>query len=248
MATTLQVLPPELLAAQDKVETREPQPYFKPSSLKDGESEEFRLLGCYETGHAIVGWQYPSEALDAKTGELRFNGFVVCRSYPDNPTDIARETDWSKPDRPKIDGSFCKPRRFLAWVATSAARGRLEVLFIEQKSLRDMLTEILQEVEDYTWTDEGLANFSIKITRKGQGLETSYSILPKVRAVPDKIKKEWAKQKESIWLPNFFEGKDPLDGKQVEEKGLPAGGVDKRGATVAPAKAKPKKDETNEEF
>ena len=31
-------------------------------SLKDGESEEFRLLGCYETGHAIVGWQYASEA------------------------------------------------------------------------------------------------------------------------------------------------------------------------------------------
>ena len=52
---TLQVLPPELMEAQDKIETREPQPYFKPSQLKDGESEEFRLLGCYETGHAIVG-------------------------------------------------------------------------------------------------------------------------------------------------------------------------------------------------
>ena len=38
---TLQVLPPELLEApKDKIETREPQPYFKPSSLKDGESEE----------------------------------------------------------------------------------------------------------------------------------------------------------------------------------------------------------------
>ena len=41
---TLQVLPPELLEQpKDKIETKEPQPYWKPSSLKDGESEEFRL-------------------------------------------------------------------------------------------------------------------------------------------------------------------------------------------------------------
>ena len=230
---TLQVLPPELTESKDKVETREPQPYFKPSSLKDGESEEFRLLGCYETGHAVTGWQYASEK-PGNDGELRFAGYVVTRTHPGTPDDLARETDWSKPDRPKIDGTYVKPRRFLAWVASSAARGRLEVLFIEQKSLRESLTEILQEVEDYTWTEEGLANFSIKITRKGQGLETSYSILPKVRKVSEKIKKEWETQKDSIWLPNFFEGKDPFDGKQVDEKGLPAGGTDKRGATVMP--------------
>ncbi len=156
---TLQVLPPEMLEApKDKIETKEAQPYWKPSSLKDGESEEFRLLGCYDTGHAIVGWQYASEKR-RDNGELGFAGYVVTRSHPGQPDDIARETDWSKPDRPKIDGTFVKPRRFLAWVATSAARGRLEVLFIEQKSLREQLTEILQEIEDYTWTEDGLANF-----------------------------------------------------------------------------------------
>jgi len=244
---TLQVLPPELLESpKDKIETKEPQPYWKPSSLKDGESEEFRLLGCYETGHAIMGWQYASEAAGSD-GELRFNGYVVTRTHPGQPADIARETDWSKPDRPKIDGSFVKPRRFLAWVATSAARGRLEVLFIEQKSLREQLTEILQEDDDYTWTEDGLANFSIKISRKGTGLETSYSILPKVRKVPQKIVDQWSSEKESIWLPNFFEGKDPFDGKQVDEKGLPAGGTDKRGAHVAP-KTKTKKVEEETEF
>ena len=246
---TLQVLPPELLEApKDKIETKEPQPYWKPSSLKDGESEEFRLLGCYETGHAVTGWQYPSEVLNPKTGELRFNGYVVTRTYPNNPTDIARETDWSKPDRPKIDGSYVKPRKFLAWVATSAARGRLEVLFIEQQKLREQLTEILQEVEDYTWTEEGLANFSIKISRKGTGLETSYSILPKVRKVPDKIRKEWETNKDSIWLPNFFEGKDPFEGRSTDEKGIPAGGTDKRGAYVAPATATEKVQDDEDEF
>jgi len=244
---TLQVLPPEMLEQpKDKIETKEPQPYWKPSSLKDGESEEFRLLGCYETGHAIVGWQYASETRGAD-GELRFNGYVVTRTHPGQPDDIARETDWSKPDRPKIDGTFVKPRRFLAWVATSAARGRLEVLFIEQKSLREQLTEILQEVEDYTWTEDGLANFSIKISRKGSGLETSYSILPKVRKVPQKIATEWETTRDSIWLPNFFEGKDPFDGRQVDEKGLPAGGVDKNGSTVMP-KTQTKKVEEETEF
>jgi len=245
---SLQILPPEMLEApKDRIEKAADKPYWKPSSLADGSSEEFRLLGCYETGHCVTGWQYASECADTKTGGLRFNGFVVTRSHPGTPDDLARETDWSKPDRPKIDGSFVKPRKFLAWVGTSAERGRLEVLFIEQKSLREQLTEILQEVDDYTWTDEGLANFSIKISRKGKGLETSYSILPKVRAVPDKIKKEWITQKDSIWLPNFFEGKDPFDGKLVDEKGLPAGGTDKRGATIIP-KTKTKVKEDSNEF
>ena len=242
---TLQVLPPELLEATNKIETKEPQPYFKPSSLKDGESEEFRLLGCYETGHAVTGWQYASEK-PGPDGELKFAGYVVTRTHPGSPSDIARETDWSKSDRPKIDGTSVKPRKFLAWVATSASRGRLEVLFIEQKSLREQLTEILQEVEDYTWTEDGLANFSIKISRKGAGLETTYSILPKVRKVPAKIASEWASQKDTIWLPNFFEGKDPFDGKQTDEKGIPAGGTDKRGAHVEPAKQTKKVEEETE--
>ncbi len=193
-----------------------------------------------------MGWQYASEARGSD-GELRFNGYVVTRTHPGTPDDIARETDWSKPDRPKIDGSYVKPRRFLAWVATSAARGRLEVMFIEQKSLREQLTEILQEIEDYTWTEDGLANFSIKISRKGQGLETSYSILPKVRKVPEKIKAQWEKEKETIWLPNYFEGKDPFDGKQTDAKGIPAGGVDKRGSTVLP-KTEEKKQKEETEF
>ena len=193
-----------------------------------------------------MGWQYASEAA-GPDGELKFNGYVVTRTHPGTPSDLARETDWSKPDRPKIDGSYVKPRRFLAWVGTSATRGRLEVLFIEQKSLRDQLTEILQEVEDYTWTEDGLANFSIKISRKGAGLETSYSILPKVRKVPQKIVDQWASNKDSIWLPNFFEGQDPFAGKQTDSKGLPAGGTDKRGSTVLP-KTETETVDDNDEF
>ena len=81
----------------------------------------------------LLGWQYASEK-PGPDGELKFAGYVVTRTHPGSPSDIARETDWSKADRPKIDGTSVKPRKVLAWVATSASRGRLEVLFIEQKS------------------------------------------------------------------------------------------------------------------
>ena len=234
----MQVLPPELLEKENTIEVKE-NLFWKPSSLKDGESEEFRLLGCYETGHAITGWQYASEKPEAN-GELKFAGYVVTKTHPGTPDDLARETDWSNPERPKIDGTFVKPRKFLAWVATSAARGRMEVLFIEQKGLREQLAEVLQEVEDFTWTDEGLANFSLKFSRKGQGMDTKYTVLPKVRAVSEKIKKAWADDQTKIWLPNMFEGEDPFEGKKVDAKGLPAGGTDKNGAHVSPkTKAEP---------
>ena len=242
----LEILPPDLSGAEDKITTKEPDPYFKPSKLKDGESEEFRLLGCYSTGHAITGWEYASEKLDPASGELKFAGYVVTRSHPGTPDDLARETDWASAERKKIDGTFVKPKKFLAWTAMSAARSRIEVLFIQQKSLRAALAEVLQDADDFTWTEEGLANFSIKITRKGTGLETNYSILPKVRKVPQKIIDQWESDKHKIWLPNFFIGENPFDGKKTDEKGLPNVTTDKRGAAVTPTTETKSTDEETE--
>ena len=50
----LQVLPPELMEEKDKIETREPQPYFKPSQLKDGESEEFGCLDAMKQAMPLL--------------------------------------------------------------------------------------------------------------------------------------------------------------------------------------------------
>ena len=66
--------------------------------------------------------------------------------------------------------------------------------------------------------------------------------------MPEKIKKDWEAWKDSIWLPNFFEGKDPFDGRSTDEKGLPAGGVDKRGAHVSPTVKTATKDDDDAEF
>ena len=146
---------------------------------------------------------------------------------------------------PKSTEAMSNPANFLAWVGTSA-RGRMEVLFIEQKSLREQLTEILQEVDDYTWTEDGLANFSIKILVKELAWKLHTASFRRYERSLQKLQRS-GKPKDSIWLPNFFEGKDPFDGKQVDEKGLPAGGQDKRGATVLP-KTKQTVEEPETEF
>ena len=47
-------------------------------------------------------------------------------------------------------------------------------------------------------------------------------------------------------IKKLFEGKNPFDGKQTDEKGLPAGGTDQRGATVMPKKSTKKVEEETE--
>jgi hypothetical protein len=140
---TLQVLPPELLEQTDRIEKVEEKPYWKPSSLKDGESEEFRLLGCYETGHAIMGWQYASECqIPRLVIFVSMASLLLVLILVTPMTSLEKPTGLNQTDQ-RLMEALSRPRRFLAWVATSAARGRLEVLFIEQKSLREQLTEIL---------------------------------------------------------------------------------------------------------
>ena len=48
----LQVLPPELTQEKDRIETKEPQPYWKPSSLKDG--DEYILYITSNAGDRFV--------------------------------------------------------------------------------------------------------------------------------------------------------------------------------------------------
>ena len=51
-------------------------------------------------------------------------------------------------------------------------------MILEQRSLREGITEALQD-GDYGFTDDAVSEFTLKLTRRGTGLETSYSVLPK---------------------------------------------------------------------
>ena len=73
----MNIIPPELLGNEfnnsDSSKKFDRSEFF-PSSLTDGESNTFRLLGHYGTGHAAVYWRYPVEQM--KDDELRFAGFL----------------------------------------------------------------------------------------------------------------------------------------------------------------------------
>jgi hypothetical protein len=239
------IAPPDLVPQQkSSVEVKESL-YWKPSMLEPSSHDDFRLMGTYSSGHTVTGWQYPIE-VKGDDGNLRFGGFKVSKDHPGKePEGIARKTNWELPDRPKIDGEYEKVKGFVAWVALSISRKRLEVLMIEQLGIREKLGMILSQEEDFTFSEDGVANFTLRFSRTGNKLNTRYEVLPMVKAAPESLRKKWTKESDSIWLPNFFIGEDPFDGKKTDEKGLPAGGTDNNGATVV-AKGKPSVDDSED--
>ena len=183
----MNIIPPELLgneSTSSDTSKKFDRSEFFPSSLTDGESNSFRLLGHYGTGHAAVYWRYPVEQM--KDGELRFAGFRYTSDYPGaQPEGIARAVDWTNPARHKLDGEFVKPKKALVWVAWSVERQRPELLILEQRSLRDGIVEAFGD-EDLGFNDDCTAGFLLKVSRRGTGLDTSYSVLPKTKA-PSKV-------------------------------------------------------------
>ena len=224
------IMPPDLMEDTSKKASKgkgEGWPDFMPNRLPSGSSEEFRLLGNYSTGNAGVLWRLAQEKMTAD-GELKFcgYGFFPANEYPDPVTNNgAREVQWDNPARPKIEGSFTKPKRALVWIAWSTERQRPELLIIEQKTIRDQLTEILQEADDYTWTDEGVANFTLKISRKGSGLETSYGIMPKTKPASSEVIAAFAEIKDTAQVAGLTDGRHPL----VQKKAFSS-----EGATTTP--------------
>ena len=181
---SLKILPPELLETSGDTSKKSNGKFdsheFFPSSLADGQSELFRPAGVFSTDNAALYYRWPQEQM--VNGQLSFAGFGYQQDWPGDPApDAAREVDWSNPARPKIEGSFVRPKRALVWTMISQERNRVELLILEQRSIKDALVDIIGESDDYTFADNGLANFMIKITRKGTGLDTSYSVLPKLQ-------------------------------------------------------------------
>ncbi|QNI54172.1 hypothetical protein SynBIOSE41_01658 [Synechococcus sp. BIOS-E4-1] len=66
----------------------------------------------------------------------------------------------------------------------SPERKRAELLIFEQRGLREGFTEALQD-GDHSFNDDAVCEFVLKISRRGTGLDTSYSVLPK----PSKVTK-----------------------------------------------------------
>ena len=204
-----QIIPPELLgneSTSSDTSKKFDRSEFFPSSLTDCESNSFRLLGHYGTGHAAVYWRYPVEQM--KDGELRFAGFRYTSDYPGaQPEGIGRAVDWTNPARPKLDGEFVKPKKALVWVALSVERQRPEMLILEQRSLRDGIVEALSD-EDFGFNDDGTAGFLLKVSHRGTGLDTSYSVLPKTK-VPTKVETNGMGTVADLTVTSLLDGGHP---------------------------------------
>jgi len=206
-----QVMPPELLGGESKKSNKSgtvDRCEWFPSNLSDGESASFRLMGNYATSHALLAWRWPQEV--AGPDGLRFAGFGWQTDYPQQPENIARLTDWSKADRPKIEGEFCKPKRCLAWTAYSIEQDRVVVLLIEQMGLKQQLMEILTDSDDFTWDADGHAEFVLKFSRKGAGLETTYGVLPKPKKATKAEIAAFDQVRDTSLVTKFLDGGHPF--------------------------------------
>ena len=211
-------MPPEMLAntasgtgAKKEFETFE----LLPNKLESGTSEEVRLLGTYQTGQMLCPWRAPVEE-KLPDGTLKFAGYDFSMSF-DGFERLARATDWTSPDRRKIDDEFCKPKRALCAIVYSYAREQVELLVMEQRSLKEGLVEILSDADDFTFNEETLiADFVLKISKSGTGLDTTYSILPKPRKTEAKVKEAFAAVRETAKVEKLLIGQHPIRQPKAE--------------------------------
>jgi len=188
---------------------------FLPNKIPSGSSEEVRLLGVFGTGHMLAPWRAATEELQPD-GTLRFSGYDFSMSY-EGFDRLARVTDWSSADRRKIEDEFVKPRRSLCAVIWSYERKQIELMVMEQKSLRESLTEILSDAEDFTFDEDTfIANFVLKISKTGSGLETKYSILPKVRKPEAVVVEAFAEVRDTAKVEKLLIGQHPIRQQRVE--------------------------------
>lgn len=180
---SLAIMPPELTQASEATTKKSDKQFdsmeFTAGKLADGQSILLRPMGNFSTGSCAMYYKWATEK--ELNGELKYAGNRYSAEWPGDPApDASRTTDWSQASRPRVDGTSVRPKRALMWLVFNQETDRLEVAVLEQKSLQQAVLEIVGEADDYTWTEDGIANFTLKITRKGTGIDTTYSCLPKL--------------------------------------------------------------------
>lgn len=189
-----------------------PKPYFEPKNLSDGESTTLRLCGTHDTGHVIAGWSYFTEA-----GRPR--------RFPTFPKDYEQDIGLSYAGKTQGTGEKDRPKYFLSFVALRKEVNDFVVVTIPQKQVREQLEEIL-DMEDYQFLPNGMGNFYLTLKRRGEGMDTSYTLVPTLKAPAKAEQARWEAAAPTIWLPALYEGGDPFKGRAQGEDGtMPPGGI-----------------------
>lgn len=181
--------------------------YFEPKLLADGEATTLRPCGLHNTGHVIAGWQYFT--LEGKPKRTA--------TFPGTcPEDIGLTWEGKKLGT----GEKARPTYFLSFVALRKETNDFVVVTFPQKKVREQYEEILL-MEDYQPLESGVCNFYITLKRKGVDKDTSYTVVPTLKAPTKTDEQRWAEVAQSIWLPALFVSGDPFGGRP--SGGLPEG-------------------------
>jgi len=102
------------------------------------------------------------------------------------------------------NGSISKIKHFWAFVVWNYEKSKIQILQVTQKTIMEGIKSL---IDNPKWGDP--KTFDITITKMGEGLETSYSVMPNPHsAVEDTVTAEF--RKKTVNLEALYEGKDPF--------------------------------------
>lgn len=159
--------------------------YVNPSKLEENKDHRFRFFGTGITGFEV--W-----TTDKKP--VRFTSMPADADLPGN---VKIEEDGN----PSI-------KRFIAGLVYDYQDEQFKILQLTQKGLMNSLFKYMQD-SDYG----DPVNYDIKLTRKGSGLKTEYTLAP---APPKAVTKGILTAYEELYcnLEALYEGKDPFEKPQ----------------------------------
>lgn len=107
-----------------------------------------------------------------------------------------------KPDVEYQEGT--KPKRFLAMAVYSYELGQVQVWEMTQKTMIEQLNSISTD-SDFGHPN----NYDLKVNRTGEGLDTSYTLIPVVTDLQPEVME--AMQDPGVDLHKLFLGEDPFE-------------------------------------
>lgn len=99
-------------------------------------------------------------------------------------------------------------KHFWALLAYNHEASECQVWEITQGTIQDALTNL---AKNPAWGHP--SGYDIAITRKGQGLDTEYSVMPEPKSeLPESLRNEVAAMRQQVNLEALFDGGDPFGG------------------------------------
>ena len=160
--------------------------YFR---IKDGENFKIRILGSFQDGTGIMGWQ--GWALDAEGNRKPVRGTEEQKGTLQGKSEEKVKFFWALP------------------VYVYGDNGGLKVWEITQKSIRDRITALASD-EDFGDPH----TYDLKVSRTGTGMsDTEYHINPLPPADhPKEVQDVIDTELIHIKMKELFTGGDPFDG------------------------------------